>query len=153
MVSFNGQDLTQGWKPTDWVTDMAVPAGYVYVTGYLIDQFNNTVSNKRQDNYGGSFQNRACFALETAAKVAEAIGPEHTAIRLSPYGVFNGMEHFPEKEKQFIYLAQELGKLKLVYLHVVDHTSLGAPEVPQSIKDAMRTAFKGTFIPSGYFDK
>ncbi len=121
--------------------------------GYLIDQFNNTASNKRQDSYGGSIQNRARFALETAQKVAQAIGPEHTAIRLSPYGVFNGMEHFADLEEQFIYLAQVLEKLKLAYLHLVDHSSMGAPEVPQSIRDAMRTAFKGTFIASGGFDK
>ena len=57
--------------------------------GYLIEQFLNTASNHRADEYGGSIAGRCRFALEVAQATAEAIGQERVGIRVSPYGVFN----------------------------------------------------------------
>jgi N-ethylmaleimide reductase len=132
----------------------AIKAGFDGVevhgaNGYLIDQFINTASNKRKDTYGGSLENRSRFAIEVSKKVAEAIGADRTGIRLSPYGVFNDMEIFEMIDETFEYLATELRKLNLAYIHIVDHSSQGAPEVPQNIKDTIRAAFKGNFIASG----
>lgn len=121
--------------------------------GYLIDQFINTASNKRTDDYGKSIENRSRFALEVAMQVAAAIGANKTGIRLSPYGVYNDMAIFKNIEETFTYLATQLGKLNLVFVHIVDHSAQGAPEVPQSIKDKIRAAFGGTFIASGGLDK
>lgn len=58
--------------------------------GYLVDQFLQDVTNKRTDESGGSIENRARFALEILEAVTDAIGQERTAIRLSPWGRFNG---------------------------------------------------------------
>jgi len=58
--------------------------------GYLIDQFIQDVSNNRTDEYGGSVENRARFALEIVDAVVEAIGAERTGIRLSPWNTFQG---------------------------------------------------------------
>jgi N-ethylmaleimide reductase len=121
--------------------------------GYLIDQFINTASNKRDDEYGGSIENRCRFAIEVAEQVANAIGPKRTAIRLSPYGVFNDMEADDHMEDAFEYLAGELGKLGLLYIHIVDHSAMGAPEVPESIKRKIREAFGGNIIASGGLTK
>jgi N-ethylmaleimide reductase len=121
--------------------------------GYLIDQFINTASNKRTDNYGGSINNRSRFAIEVASKVAAAIGPERTAIRLSPYGVFNDMEIFEGIEDTFEYIAGEMGKLNLAYVHIVDHSTMGAPQVSDSVKTKIQKAFGGTIIASGGLDK
>lgn len=136
----------------------AIEAGFDGVeihgaNGYLIDQFINTASNKRTDDYGASIENRSRFALEVAKQVIMAIGSNKTGIRLSPYGVYNDMAIFENIDETFTYLATELGKLNLAYIHIVDHSSQGAPEVPQSIKDKMREAFGGTFIASGGLDK
>lgn len=65
--------------------------------GYLIDQFIQDVSNNRTDEYGGSVENRARFALEVVDAVVEAVGAERTGFRLSPWnlyqGTFNGFCH------------------------------------------------------------
>jgi NADPH2 dehydrogenase len=58
--------------------------------GYLIDQFIQDVSNQRTDEYGGSIENRARFALEVTDAVVEAVGAERTGFRISPWGEFNG---------------------------------------------------------------
>lgn len=136
----------------------AIEAGFDGVelhgaNGYLIDQFINPGANQRTDNYGGSVENRARFAIEVAQKTAEAIGAEKVGIRLSPLGAFNDLYPFEGANEQFEYLAKELGKLNLVYLHVVDHSAMGAPEVPEELKLKMKKAFGGTFIYSGGLDK
>jgi len=121
--------------------------------GYLIDQFINPTTNKRKDAYGGSIANRNRFPLEVAQAVSEAIGADRTAIRLSPYGVFNSMGIFKDIDQAFIELAQGLSDLGLVYLHIVDHSAMGAPQVPDRIKEKLKAAFSGAFVLSGGYDK
>jgi NADPH2 dehydrogenase len=58
--------------------------------GHLVDQFIQDVSNDRTDDYGGSIENRARFPLEVVDAIVEAVGPERTAIRLSPWTPFSG---------------------------------------------------------------
>lgn len=121
--------------------------------GYLIEQFLNANVNRRGDGYGGSSAGRNRFALEVARATAAAIGAERVGIRLSPYGVFNSTGAFPEVEAQTLALAQELSALGLAYLHVLDHSALGAPAVPAELKAKLRAAFKGAFILAGGFDR
>ena len=58
--------------------------------GYLVDQFLQDVSNKRKDEYGGSVENRARFALEVLDSVVAAVGQSKTGIRLSPWSKYQG---------------------------------------------------------------
>jgi NADPH2 dehydrogenase len=58
--------------------------------GYLIDQFLQDVSNKRTDEYGGSVENRARFALEIVEAVTKAIGEDRTSIRVAPWATMYG---------------------------------------------------------------
>jgi NADPH2 dehydrogenase len=61
--------------------------------GFLIDQFLKETSNDRTDEYGGSAENRARFALEVVAAVSAAVGEKRVGLRLSPwltlYGAFS----------------------------------------------------------------
>ncbi|OGS90195.1 MAG: alkene reductase [Gallionellales bacterium GWA2_60_18] len=120
--------------------------------GYLIDQFLNTVSNRRNDRWGGSIENRIRFALEVARGCAAAIGPERVGMRISPYGVFNGMAPDAEMDEMYLRLIKELNDIGLVYVHIVDHSSMGAPEVSPALKAGIRAAFKGKYILSGGYD-
>ena len=81
-----------------------------------------------------------------------AIGAERVGIRVSPFGVFNGTGAFDGVEAQYRSLAETLGKLGIAYLHLVDHSSMGAPVVPAAFKADLQKAFGRTFIPSGGFD-
>jgi len=120
--------------------------------GYLLEQFIRPNSNQRTDRYGGSIENRARFVLEVADAVIKAIGKDKVGIRLSPFGVFNDMPLYDTMEADYTYLAQQLNARELVYLHLVDHSSMGAPPVPESMKTRFRSVFKGALILSGGYD-
>lgn len=135
----------------------AVKAGFDGVelhgaNGYLLDQFLNSASNHRTDKYGGSPENRNRFVLEVTKAVADAIGKDKTGIRLSPYGAFNDMRADEHTEQQYIQLAKGLKEIGIAYIHTVDHSSMGAPAVPDSVKAGIRKAFGGTIILSGGYD-
>jgi N-ethylmaleimide reductase len=135
----------------------AVAAGFDGVelhgaNGYLLEQFIRPNSNQRTDRYGGSIENRARFVLEVADAVIRAIGKDKLGIRLSPFGVFNDMPLYDAMEADYTYLAQQLNARGLVYIHLVDHSSMGAPPVPASMKATFRNVFKGKLILSGGYD-
>ena len=135
----------------------AIAAGFDGVelhsaNGYLLEQFIRPNSNQRTDQYGGAIENRARFVLEVADAVSKAIGKEKTGIRLSPFGVFNDMPLYPELAADYAYLAEQLNARGLVYVHLVDHSPMGAPAVPDSIKTMFRKTFKGALILSGGYD-
>ena len=135
----------------------AITAGFDGVelhgaNGYLLEQFLSPVTNIRTDEYGGSIENRCRVVLEVAGEVAAAIGKEKTGIRLSPFGAAGGMLPYPELEDEYVYLAKELNKIGIAYIHLVDHSAMGAPEVPASIKQKIRDNFKNTIIRAGGYN-
>lgn len=135
----------------------AIEAGFDGVeihgaNGYLIDQFISPNTNQRTDEYGGSFENRSRFLLEVAEAAGQAIGLDKVGVRVSPYGVFNDIKPFDDVDQTFTYITQKLNEIGVVYLHLVDHTSMGAPIVPDTIVNAIREAYKGTLILSGGYD-
>ena len=59
-------------------------------SGYLPDQFLQTTSNQRIDEYGGSVENRLRFVLEVTDAMVKAVGANRVGIRLSPFLTMNG---------------------------------------------------------------
>ncbi|MCW7491428.1 alkene reductase [Leptospira sp. 2 VSF19] len=135
----------------------AIKAGFDGVelhaaNGYLLEQFLHPTSNQRTDEYGGSIENRIRFIIEVTKAVSDAIGKDKTAIRLSPYGAFNDLFPFPETHDEYSLLAEKLNEIGIVYVHLVDHSSMGAPKVEPKTVENIRKAFKGTLILSGGYD-
>ena len=137
----------------------AIEAGFDGVeihgaNGYLIDQFIQDGTNKRTDQYGGSKENRARFALEVTEAVAKAIGSERTGIRLSPSGEFNDM-YDSHSKKTFTYLITELSKFDLAYLHLVEPLTdvSDKPNYADQVAKYYRPAFDGTLITCGKYDR
>jgi N-ethylmaleimide reductase len=89
--------------------------------GYLVQQFLAPSANTRTDEYGGSIANRARFAIEVATAIAEEIGADRTAIRLSPGITMWGIDEGAEGPALHRYLVAELERLGLAYLHIM-HT-------------------------------
>jgi N-ethylmaleimide reductase len=133
----------------------AVSAGFDGVelhsaNGYLLEQFLRPNTNIRTDRYGGSIENRSRFVLEDA--VIKAIGREKIGIRISPFGVFNNMPVYPQMESDYTYLANQLNERGLLYIHLVDHSSMGAPQIPDSMKATLRRMSRCALILSGGYD-
>ncbi|KAH6867515.1 hypothetical protein B0T10DRAFT_451748, partial [Thelonectria olida] len=107
--------------------------------GYLVDQFIQDVSNKRTDSWGGSLENRSRFAVEVTRAVANAIGSDRTAIRLSPWSRYQGMR-MVDPVPQFSDLAQRLANLKLAYLHACESDAKDKGEDIKFLLDAYGSA-------------
>lgn len=137
---------------------LAIDAGFDGIelhaaNGYLLEQFLNANVNHRTDGYGGTPEGRNRLVLEVARATAREIGAGRVGIRLSPHGVFNGTGAFQGVDEQYLALVKELSALGLMYVHLLDHSAMGAPPVPAKLKADLRAAFSGPFILAGGFDK
>lgn len=137
--------------------DHAVAAGLDGIelhaaNGYLLEQFLNPHTNTRTDGWGGSIQNRARVLLEIVQQAAARIGSNRIGVRLSPHGIFNDMPPVAEVAQEYAWLASELHKQGIAYLHVLSHEAMGAPSVPEATFAGIRAAFPGTLIRCGGYD-
>ena len=115
--------------------------------GYLLDQFLRDGSNRRTDAYGGTVENRARLPLEVTEAVIDVLGADRVGYRISPNGAFNSMSD-SNPIQTFSYLAEQLDKLGIVYLHVVDPVTDGIKRV----SPLLRRKFNRTYIVNGGFD-
>jgi N-ethylmaleimide reductase len=144
----------------------AIEAGFDGVeihgaNGYLIDQFLKTGANLREDEYGGSVENRARFALEVVDAVAAAIGSGRVGIRLSPVTPANNItEDAPQTV--FDYLVKELATRNLSFIHIIegatggdrDYVQGGKPFDYQELKDTYRNAGgTGAWVVNNGYEK
>ena len=151
------QDIQRSIDEFAQACRLAMQAGFDGVelhaaNGYLIEQFLNANVNQRTDGWGGSIEGRNRFALEVARACAAAIGADRVGIRLSPHGAFNATGTFPEVDAQVEALVAGLSSLGLLYVHLLDHSAMGAPAVPAALKRRLRETFQGPFILAGGFD-
>ena len=115
--------------------------------GYLLDQFLRDGANRRTDAYGGRIENRARLPLEVTKAVIDVWGADRVGYRISPNSPFNAMSD-SNPLQTFSYLAEELNKLGIVYLHVVDPVADGSKRV----SPLLRRKFDRSLIVNGGFD-
>jgi NADPH2 dehydrogenase len=128
-----------------WVEDYAtaarnaIAAGFDGVeihgaNGYLCDQFLQDTCNNRDDEWGGSVENRSRFGLEVAKAVSAAVGSDRTGYRISPWSTFQEMR-MQDLQTQFTHLVGQLRPLGLAYLHVVEPRISGSATVEGDQED------------------
>lgn len=121
---------------------------------YLIDQFIRSSVNKRDDEYGGSLENRLRLLVEVVDALREELPADRIGVRLSPVGGAGG-SYDDDPETTYVAAAKAISGKGLAYLHVVrpnGHTSQGADmQRGNALSKAMRKAFDGVFIANGEF--
>jgi N-ethylmaleimide reductase len=131
-------------------TRHAIEAGFDGVeihgaNGYLIQQFLSDKTNHRNDQYGGSVQNRLRFALEVVAAVTAEIGADRTGFRISPVSPANdAVDSSPASV--YFPLIHELNKFNLSYVHVIEGVTGGPRELHGFDFHALRKEFNGVWI-------
>ena len=124
--------------------------------GYLIEQFLQSRSNRRTDQYGGSIENRVRFLMEVTQAVIDVWGAARVGVRLSPYGVANDSGE-ADPMPLYTHAIQSLNPLGLAYLHFIEPRSSGAGRAEvnhQNVPSAMmlfRPVWKGVLISPGGF--
>ncbi|MFH2059120.1 MAG: alkene reductase [Pseudomonadota bacterium] len=114
--------------------------------GYLINQFLDSKTNLRNDEYGGSVENKFRFFKQVLEAVLEVWEPSKVGTRISPNGVFNDMGS-PDFRETFLYVAKELNRFNLAYLHIMDGLAFGFHELgePMTLAD-FRKVYDGTIM-------
>lgn len=133
----------------------AVDAGFDGIelhaaNGYLINQFIDSESNQRSDNYGGSLANRLRFLDEVVAAMVDAIGAGKVSVRLAPLTTLNGTVD-ANPEETYTAAAQLLERYKIAYLHIAEADWDDAPVMSAGFKQAIRKAYKGVLIYAGNY--
>ena len=135
----------------------AVEAGFDGVeihaaNGYLIDQFLRDGSNRRDDAYGGSVENRCRFLLEVTRAVTGAVGSARTGVRLSPVNPYNSMAD-SDPQTLFNAVATALQPFGLAYLHVVEGAIHSEDPPPAFDFRALRRLFGGPYMANGGYTR
>ncbi len=121
--------------------------------GYLLNQFLESKTNRRSDQYGGSLENRFRLLGEVVSAVSEVFPAERIGVRLSPNGVFNDMGSEDYRETT-LYAAERLNALGVQYLHVLDGLAFGFHELGEPVTLAeIRKVFDRTLIGNCGYDK
>ncbi|KAF5707975.1 NADPH2 dehydrogenase chain OYE2 [Fusarium mundagurra] len=137
-------------------SENAIKAGFDGVeihgaNGYLLDQFLQDVSNQRDDQYGGSIENRSRLITEILERVVQAIGPERVGIRLSPWSTFQSMR-MKDPIPQFTDVINNASRLNLAYLHLIESRISGSQDCQDNSGEKLDFAYdiwKGPFLIAG----
>ena len=123
--------------------------------GYIFDQFLQDGVNKRTDAYGGPVENRARLLFEALDVLSEVWGADRVGVRLSPGTQYNSMSD-SNPEATFGFVAAQLNKYGLAYLHVIEPRVKGIEtikgEYPPVAATQLRKIYMGNVIAAGGFD-
>jgi len=125
--------------------------------GYLVNQFISAHANQRDDEYGGSLDNRLRFLREIVEAVCKVVGPERLGVRFSP--LFSGTD----EDRVYIGLVEEdphhtyieaikgLQASGIAYVSIAEADWDNAPVLPDTFREAVRSTFSGRIIYAGRY--
>ncbi|HCI2958835.1 TPA: alkene reductase, partial [Pseudomonas aeruginosa] len=120
--------------------------------GYLINQFIDSQANARNDQYGGSLENRLRFLREVAEAVTAVVGRERIGVRLAPLTTLQGaVDDTPQAT--YLAAARLLDEIGVAYIHIAEADWEDAPAMPAAFKEALRIVYRGSLIYSGMYTK
>lgn len=138
----------------------AIEAGFDGVeihggNGYLIDNFIKDSCNQRTDEYGGTIENRCRLPLEIVQAVVDEVGADRVGLRLTPFTQFlDAVDSTPYATH--MYLVEQINKLKLAYLHMVEPRVIGntdMTETPADTLEPFRKVCRTVFIAAGGYTR
>lgn len=140
----------------------AIAAGFDGVeihaaNGYLVNQFISAHANHRDDDYGGSLQNRLRFLREIVQAVSGAVGAEHLGVRFTPLFTSTDLDRvyigLVEEDPHHTYIEaiKVLQEAGVAYLSIAEADWPNAPDLPEAFRRAARQAFSGRIIYAGLY--
>lgn len=114
--------------------------------GYLIDQFLQDRSNRRDDRYGGSIENRARLLLEVTDALIAVWGAGRVGVHLAPRGDFHSMGD-SDPAATFLHAARELGRRRIAFLFLREYAG------DDSLLPRMKAAFGGALVANEGFSQ
>lgn len=132
----------------------AIAAGFDGVeihgaNGYLPEQFWRRHTNRRTDAWGGTPERRARFTLELCRRVAEAVGPGRTGLRLSPEAYFSEMKWSPGDNQALDVILARLQPLGLAYVHTGVVEDRPVDYLGDTSNGYLRARWPGTLVANG----
>lgn len=125
--------------------------------GYLVNQFISAHTNRRDDEYGGSLQNRLRFLREVTQAVADVVGKDRTGVRFAPLfatteedRVYLGLVE-EDPHKTYIEAVNVLEEVGIAYLSLAEADWENAPELPEDFRADVRKAFSGKILYAGKY--
>lgn len=116
--------------------------------GYLLHQFWVEQTNQRDDEYGGSRENRARLTLDVIDACVDAWDADHVGIRISPLGTFNNVEA-GYNEDDNVWLVEQINKRGIMYLHLSEPDWAGGTPYNDAFRQSVRDAFGQLIIAAG----
>ena len=146
-------EIKQVIKDFAHATTLAKEAGFDGVEihgahGYLLHQFWVEQTNKRNDEYGGSRENRARLTLDVIDACVKAWDSDHVGIRVSPLGSFNNVEAGYDEDEN-IWMIEQINQRGLMYLHLSEPDWAGGTPYNNGFRQKIRDVFDTMIIAAG----
>ena len=120
--------------------------------GYLIDQFLRDGTNRRDDAYGGSAENRTRFLAEVLEAVTQVLPSSRVGVRFSPFSSFNDITDSDPLDT-FAVAMSRANDAGLGYVHLVEGETGGARTFPRGALVSLRANFSGAHMANNAYTR